>query len=59
MKTVSLQVVVVEDGQEVGRIALNYFETQPYTVQIVTPDGIDGQVARKAGLEANDASEVL
>lgn len=48
---VNVEVVVYENGQEVGRISPGYFKTQPYTVQIVTPDGIDGQVARKAGLD--------
>lgn len=51
MKIVNVDVVVYEDGQEVGRISPGYYETQPYVVQIVTPDGIDGQVARKAGLD--------
>lgn len=50
--TVTVKVVVFEDGKEVGATKIRYFEGQDYVVKIDTPDGVDAQVVRKAGVEA-------
>lgn len=45
-----VRVLSYEDGQLTGEINMRYFEGQEYVVQVVTPDGVDGQIPRKAGL---------
>lgn len=44
-----IKVIVLEDDLEVAVFEIGYFEGQPYSVQIVTPDGVDRNVDREAG----------
>lgn len=56
MKVVRVQVVVREDGVEVADYDIAYFERQPYSVLIVTPDGLDYEIKREVGSGAPDSS---
>ena len=47
--SVTVKVIVLEDGQEVGEASVRYFEGQDYVVKIDTPDGVDAQVFGTAG----------
>jgi hypothetical protein len=52
VSVVRVRVVVLEDNVEVGHLNIAYYEGQEYIVQIVTPDGVDASLPRKAGLSS-------
>lgn len=46
---VRVEVVIYEDDVEVQRLMIRYHPTQEYTVSVVTDDGVDGKIHRRAG----------
>ncbi len=46
---IKVEVVVWEDGTEVGSTFLTYFRGQDYSAELVTPDGKDWVLPRRAG----------
>jgi hypothetical protein len=42
---------VYEDDKRVQQLSIHYYDSQPYTVMIVTPNGLDLQASRKVGEE--------
>ena len=51
-ETVRVRVVVEENALPVAETTITYYEGQDYTVQVVTPDGVDIAVPLTAGREA-------